>query len=180
MKNEIKFKEYMTLICELHDRVLSNMMKDLYWKVFEPFTDEQCEAAFKEIIYSSKFFPKPADFIEVLQGKKANRATGAWIDVLDSVKRIGNYSSVKFSDPVIHSVVTAMGGWPELCMMTNDEVKWKQKEFERLYEVIGAREGKHPDYLPGTTELENFRTGFETQKEIVQIGFDKQKIRMIQ
>ena len=29
---KIKFKEYMTLLCELHDRVLSNMMKDLYWK----------------------------------------------------------------------------------------------------------------------------------------------------
>ena len=29
MKNEIKFKEYMTMLCELHDKILSDMMKDL-------------------------------------------------------------------------------------------------------------------------------------------------------
>jgi hypothetical protein len=70
MKNEIKFKEYMTMLCELHDKILSDMMKDLYWKVLEPFTDEECERAFKELIYSTRFFPKPVDLIEILQGKK--------------------------------------------------------------------------------------------------------------
>jgi hypothetical protein len=171
MKNEIKYKEYMTILCEIYDRPLSNMMKDLYWKVLEPFTDEQCEAAFKEIIYSNRFFPKPADFREVLCGKAANKATEAWLEVLNSVARIGNYQSVKFDDPVIHSVIQVMGGWPQLCMMENSEQKWKQKEFERLYEVISAREGKHPKYLPGTHEMENFRTGHEVEPAIVEIGF---------
>ena len=63
MKNETKFKEYMAMMCELHDRTVSKLLTDLYWKVLEAYTDEQCEAAFKELIYSSKFFPKPADFV---------------------------------------------------------------------------------------------------------------------
>jgi hypothetical protein len=180
MKNEIKFKEYMATLCELHDRTLSKLLTDLYWKVFEPFADEQCEKAFQEVIYSSKFFPKPVDFLEILNGKKANRATEAWLDVLNAMKRIGNYQSVKFSDPVIHSVVNSMGGWPQLCMIESKEEHWKQKEFERLYEVISAQDGKHPSYLPGTTEMENYRTGFERGPEIVRIGFDKQKIKMLQ
>lgn len=180
MKNEIKFKEYLATLCELHDRTMSKLLTDLYWKVLEPFTDDECEKAFQDIIYSNKFFPKPVDFIEVLRGKKQNVATEAWLITLESVKRIGNYQSVKFADPVIHSVVQAMGGWPQLCMMETVDEKWKQKEFERLYEVIASREGKHPDYLPGTTEMENFKTGFEAEKEVVRIGFNKQKIRMIQ
>lgn len=180
MKNEIKFKEYLATLCELHDRTMSKLLTDLYWKVLGPFTDEQCEKAFKELIYSSKFFPKPVDFIEVLRGKNENRATEAWLIVLESVRRIGNYQSVKFNDPVIHSVVQAMGGWPQLCTMEMAEEKWKQKEFERLYEVILEQEGKHPDYLPGTHEMENFRTGFEKEQDVVRIGFDRQKIKMIQ
>lgn len=180
MKNVIKFKEYMTLLCELHDRILSDTMKDIYWKILEKFSDDECERAFKELIYSTKFFPKPADFLEVLCGKKENRATEAWLDVLNAVARIGNYQSVKFSDPLIHSVIQAMGGWPQLCMMDNDEVKWKQREFERLYDVIATRNGSHPDYLPGIHELENFRTGHDINQEVVRIGFDKNKIKMIQ
>lgn len=180
MKNEIKFKEYMTMICEMFDKKLSDMMKDLYWKMLEPFTDEQCEKVFQEIILSSKFFPKPADFMEILKGKKQDQATIAWIEVLNAVKRIGNYESVKFDDPVIHSVINVMGGWDQLAStMTTDEEKWKQKEFERLYEVISSRDGKHPEYLPGTHEQGNFTTGYEVKQEIVEIGF-KNKTKLLQ
>jgi hypothetical protein len=188
MTDEVKFKEYMTLLCELHDKILSDMMKDLYWKILEPFTNEQCEAAFKELIYSSRFFPKPADFKDILCGKIKNIATEKWIDVLSAVSRIGNYKSVKFSDSVIHSVINAMGGWPQLCTMTNDEVKWKEKEFERLYEVLSERGGKHPDYLPGSFETANTpekiamyeeRTGKSFQHEIVKIGFDESKTKLL-
>ena len=70
MKNEVKFKEYMATLCELYDRQISKLLTDLYWKILEPFTDEQCEEAFKEIISSCRFFPKPADFREVILGKK--------------------------------------------------------------------------------------------------------------
>lgn len=181
MKNEVIFKEYMAMLCELHNRTLSKLLTDLYWKVLEPFTDEQCEAAFKEIIYTGKFFPKPHDFIEALQGSKKNKATEIWIEVLSAVERIGNYQSVKFPDPVTHSIIQAMGGWPQLCMMESDEVKWKQKEFERLHEVIAGRGGDHPDYLPGTHEIENFKAGHDYQSSIVRIGFvKKEKNMMIQ
>lgn len=176
MKNETKFKEYMATLCELHDRTLSKLLTDLYWKVLEPYTDEQCEEVFKEIIYSSKFFPKPADIIEVIHGTKRNRATDAWLEVLESVKRIGNYQSVKFADTIIHSVIEVMGGWPQFGTMTNDEIKWKQKEFERLYEVMSSREGKHPEYLPGIFELENTRNGWPMQNEVIRIGYEKLKL----
>ena len=180
MKNEVKFKEYMATLCELHDRTMSKLLTDLYWRVLEPYTDEEAEKAFQEIIYTSKFFPKPADFIEALKGKVQNRATLAWLEVLEAVARIGNYQSVKFSDPVIHSVVNAMGGWPQLCMMEAKEEKWKQKEFERLYEIISAREGGHTGYLPGTHEMENHRAGYDVQNNIVMIGFARAKTKLLQ
>jgi hypothetical protein len=183
MTNEINFKEYMTLLCEMFDRNLSDIMKDLYWGILQPYTDEECEKAFKEIITSSKFFPKPADFIEVLRGKKEDQGVLAWIEVVNTLKSVGTYKSVKFSNPVIHSVIEAMGGWPQLGMMEVSEEKWKQKEFERLYEVMNHR-GNHPAYLSGTHEQSNSpamiaayeeRTGKKFKQEIVEIGFEERK-----
>lgn len=176
MKDEIKFKEYMATLCELHDKTMSSILVDLFWKVLEPFTDEQCEKAFQEIIMSSRFFPKPVDMIEVIQGKRDHESTRAWLLAYDAIGRVGNYSSVKFRDVIIHSVIEFMGGWPQFCSMISDEVKWKQKEFERLYQVISTREGCHPDYLPGTTEINNNANGWDVKTEIVRIGFETLKM----
>jgi hypothetical protein len=180
MNDREKFLKNMALICDMNDRKISEPLTDLYWKILEPFTDEECENAFKKIIQTCRFFPKPVDFMEILKGKKQDQATIAWIEVLNAVKRIGNYESVKFTDPVIHSVINVMGGWDQLAAtMTTDEEKWKQKEFERLYEVISSRDGKHPEYLPGTHEQQNFRMGNEYEREIIKIGFNN-KIKLLQ
>ena len=179
MKDREKFLKNMALICDMNDRKISEPLTDLYWKILEPFTDEECENAFKKIIQSCRFFPKPVDFIEILNGKKQDQATIAWIEVLGAVKSIGNYQSVKFSNPAIHSVINAMGGWPQLCLMESKEEKWKQKEFERLYDVINSRDGKHPEYLPGTHEMENFRMGNELEREIIKIGLDGKRKKLL-
>jgi hypothetical protein len=184
MNDKIKFKELMTALCELHDKKLSQTLADIYWESLNQFTDDQCIKVFKELILSSKFFPKPADFMEILKGKKEHNATIAWIEVLNAIKRIGNYESVKFADPVIHSVLQVMGGWDQLAAtMTTDEEKWKQKEFERLYQVM-ERRGDHPKYLPGYYESHNTpamiaeyedRTGDKWEQKIIEIGFEEQK-----
>jgi hypothetical protein len=176
MKDEVKFKEYVAALCEIHDKTISSLRMSLYWKTLEPFSDEECERAFKELIFSSKFFPKPAHFIELLRGKKEDQATRAWVKVLNAVKRYGNYVSIRFDDPIVHSVVCAMGGWPQLGLMKIEEEKWRQREFERLYEVL-SQEGEHPEYLPGICEIENSAKGYDVKAEIVKIGFED-KLRL--
>jgi hypothetical protein len=43
--------------------------------------------------------------------------------------------------------------------MEEKERPWKQKEFERLYQIIAARQGNHPPYLAGICEIENAAGG---------------------
>lgn len=176
MKDKIKFKEFMAMLCELHDKSMSSVLADLYWKVLEPFPDDICEQALREVTAASRFFPKPVDLIEAINGKREHESTRAWLQAYNTLCRIGNYPSVKFKDEAIHSVVQAMGGWPQFCSMVNDEVKWKQREFEKLYQVISSREGKHPAYLPGTTELDNGSKGLDIKPEIILIGFENLKM----
>jgi hypothetical protein len=177
LKNKAKFKEYMATLGEIHDKTISPMMMELYWKILGKFADADCERAFKSLIISARFFPKPIDVLEAIQGKQENRATEAWLSVLQTIKRAGNYQSIRFSDTAIHSVIQAMGGWPQICQMLTGEEKWKQKEFEKLYNVISERpSSKHPPYLPGSCEIESNARGYQFEPEIVSIGFEGQKL----
>ena len=109
------------------------------------------------------------DLMEALEGSQKDQAVEAWLRVTEAVKSIGNYQSVKFPDPVIHSCIDAMGGWEELGRVTNDEWKWKRKEFETLYPIM-ARRREHPKILLGTCDRENIGRGFQQEAKPVLIG----------
>jgi len=172
MKNDRLFKQYLTALSEIFGKEVSALLSSLYWETLKPFTDAECEQVFKEMIFSAKFFPKPADFLEILRGKQEDQAVRAWVKVVDAIRRVGNYQSVKFDDPVIHSVFKFWGGWGVTADWKEVDLKWKAKEFERLYAIM-ARGGKHPEYLPGTIEIQNAADGYEVEPEIVRIGFDE-------
>ncbi len=101
----------------------------------------------------------------------------AWIEVLETVKRVGHYQSVRFSDPVIHAVIDVMGGWVRLGDMKVDDEKWKQREFERLYEILSKNpRDRMPEYLPGLSEIQNAASGYEVKQEIISIGNERLQI----
>lgn len=178
-QDELKFAELMAVLAEVYDdgRPPSKLKMEVYYRALEQFDIGDIEKAVKGLIYGrvTASFPKPAEIIQEIRGTTSNQATGAWIDVLDTIKRVGHYQSVKFADPVIHSVINVMGGWPRLAgeMLIDDE-KWKQREFERLYEVLSKNpRGKHPDYLPGWIEVDNNAKGHQVETEIIKIGYER-------
>jgi hypothetical protein len=183
-----KFAVIMAMLAEVFNdgKEISKNKVELYFKALEKYEIDKISLAASNMIQARVYpsFPKPAEILQEINGTNADRATEAWIGVLNTVKNVGNYQSVKFADPVIHSVINVMGGWDNLAStMTVDEEKWKQKEFERLYQVMNRR-GNHSKYLPGTHELNNTpamlaeykaRTGEDWNQEIIEIGFDDQK-----
>ena len=175
MKDKTKFSEFMTIIAEMFEKTPSKAILEVYWKSIGPYSDDDCVKAFNEIIVKSRFFPKPVDIIETIRGTGTNRATGAWIKVLGTLRGVGSYQSVQFDDPVIHSVIETMGGWPEMGNLLVDDEKWKQREFEKLYPIMEKR-GNHPTHLSGKFELDNTAKGYlDYNEEPVKIGFDETK-----
>ena len=181
MKDRKLFLVNMATIGEVFDKQLSDSLLEVYWRILEPFDDSECLTIFKRIVIELKFFPKPAEMVSMLRGTGEERAINAWLEALGAVKRFGNYQSVKFSDPAIHSVIQSMGGWPQFALMSVAEEKWKQKEFERLYQVLAEnpRHGKHPEYLPGEHEIRNEAMGYDVKPQIGLIGFEREKVRLI-
>jgi len=181
-QDELKFAELMAVLTEVYDdgRPPSKLKMEVYYQALKGFDIMEIEKAVKGIIYSrgTASFPKPAEIIQEIRGTTSNQATMAWIEVLETVKRVGHYQSVRFFDPVIHSVIGVMGGWVRLAgSMTTDEEKWKQKEFEKLYEILSKYpRNKHPEYLPGLCEIQNAASGCEVKQEIISIGAERLQI----
>ncbi len=177
-QDELKFAELMTILAEVYDdgRPPSKLKMEVYYRALEQFDIEAIEKAVKGLIYTrtTASFPKPGEIIQEIRGTVSNQATMAWIDVLETVKRVGHYQSVKFADPVIHSVIEAMGGWVRLAGdMTLDEEKWTQKEFEKLYEVLAKNPREKLEYLPGLIEIQNAANGYKVESGVVKIGYER-------
>ncbi len=129
MKDEIKFKEYMTGLGEIHGKAITDTLKNIYWKVLSPFSDNQCEMAFTKLISTCKFFPKPAEFIEILRGDDKDKALTAWQEVM---KVLEQGSSIKNGE-VTSQCVHILGGWDHLSVKTYDELQWIEKRFIEHY-----------------------------------------------
>jgi hypothetical protein len=153
-----QFVKYMISLGEIFSKEITGTLLQFYWMVLKDFCEEEIKSAFNRATLTLKFFPKPAELLEIIQGNQNDKAMIAWEKVFNAIGRIGPYQSVVFDDPVIHSTIELMGGWIELGNITTDEIKWKQKEFEKIYLVM-VRKKKHPEHLAGIGEKENFKKG---------------------
>ena len=172
MKNKKMFGEYIALWSEMHSKELSDLLARAYWKALEPYSDEDCHTAFEKCSIECDWFPKIPHILERMPGNapEGDQASLAWAEVDKAVRTIGNYSSVQFSDPVIHSVIQAMGGWHELCQCSNDEWKWKRVEFEKLYPTM-KKKGDHDSYLLGDCEQsQRLNDRLDWVKPVAQVG----------
>ena len=93
--------------------------------------------------------------------------------------KAGQYQSVKFDDPVVHSVLQLMGGWGAVCRLEgHDDEKWQRIDFEKTYKALQGSGKEHPQYLPGAAEVQNSAKGFDPNKTVVLIGFKENQKKL--
>lgn len=110
----------------LTEPITEDTIRAWQW-AFEDYGDEQVAAAVRLHIKRSKWFPKPADLIELI----AEAAAGAellpevaWREVVREIGRLGRLRGHErqFSDPLIAAAVDAVG-WNLLCTTEIDEAR---------------------------------------------------------
>jgi hypothetical protein len=108
--------------------------------------------------------PQPSDLIRILQGDGPTQALHAWSKVLQAMRRVGAYHSIVFDDFRIHAVLSDMGGWIELCLQTEEELKFRGHEFQKRYRGYLLRRPSHyPNRLIGIFEHQNQLQGYPSQ-----------------
>lgn len=120
---------------------------------------------------AGQFLPKPADIVKLIEGNSTDKAVTAWALVVDAIRRQGPYMSVDFNDARTARIVVEMGGWVKVCEVTNDELPFRQREFENRYrsmlntnEHLGAS-----SRVAGLIEADNARLSLQAPDNVVQL-----------
>ena len=171
MKAEDKreFNEIMQRALEFYDKELSAGALQLYWDCVKKFSMDDFRMAMSSCLTNpdtGQFMPKPADIIRMLEGSNQNQAAIAWSKVMEAIGRVGPYRDVVFDDAIIHRAISDMGGWINICGMTDDDVPFRGNEFEKRYQGYSARNilPDHVNVLPGLSNLHNNAEGLRLQK----------------
>ncbi len=172
--NYKKFTEIMFILADLYNssQPISEMKLDIYFNIFKEYPIDVFNQAVNSIIKTRTVnnFPKPAEIILEIEGSSADKSLTAWLQVTETIARVGAYKSVQFDDPVIHTVISEMGGWPKVCEVLEDDLKWMQKDFERLYQLCKTWPTKITR-LVGLVEQQNSASDYNRfNSPVVQIG----------
>jgi len=157
--NRKDFTKKIFKLALIFDYEMTAEKEDIYWNIFKNYSEDQINKAFNLAITTYKFFPKPAELIEFIEGNTESKSIKAWQQVREAISKYGAYSSVVFADKVIHKIIDLIGGWQKICSINEDEIKWIQKEFERLYQLYQNQTIDYPDRLIGIVEEHNRNLG---------------------
>jgi len=160
MNRESDYKEFidiMNILGAAFNRKMNELLYKAYWQSLRDIDIGSFKRSAESVLKTSRFFPTIADLRNEPSAK--DRALLAWEAVIKGVQLYGYYESVKFQDPIIHSVIRAMGGWK---MVSASELNnYDQKTFCDFYAAFSNSNGeKSSEHIKGFheeyNEIENF------------------------
>lgn len=155
------FAEMLGAVYELYNRPLSETILGMWWEALQPYDLAAVRGAFNRHAMNpdqGQFIPKPADIVREFGGTTADASMLAWSKVVGGIKKFGTHVSVAFDDPIIHRVVTDLGGWYWLGQQTEKEMPFVENRFRLAYRawrqrgLVGSESVR---YLFGYFELQN-------------------------
>lgn len=168
---------------DLYSKTISEFAIGLYFNALKEYDLPAVRQAFDRCVKnpdSGQFMPKPADLINMITGSSLDQSHAAWVKVDKAIRQVGTYASVVFDDPLIHKVVTDMGGWVTMGNKQEDEWPHVQRHFQNQYKGFCLR-GERPEYEPilvGLADATNAPHGFKSRSVPVLIG-DQEKAAQV-
>src|SRR3990167_3579737 len=123
---------------ELHDKEISDIITEIFFQTLSAFSIEDIEQAAGELVKRLKFFPKPADFIEILDSNEDELALLSWVSVCEAMSECA-WGAVRFDDPATGNAVKALGGHIRIKEMDERAFGYVKNDFIRLYKIYRRR-----------------------------------------
>lgn len=137
---------------------MAGKQRDAYWLLLRESDPAAVMANAIRLARSARArygVPKPG---ELLGADDEAPALLAWHSLMRAIERHGHYDSVAFEDRVLSACVEALGGWMVVSawpMTEERELRFQQREFERLYAALAARGAVGPEKFAGRIEAHN-------------------------
>lgn len=140
-----KFKSVIAGMCEVYDRVPSEVLLKVFWEDFKDFTIEEFSKAVSDHRKDpdqGMFFPKTAHLMKQLKGNSKDqqrsiegKAELAWSEITAHLQYHGPYKTFKSNDGVALAAFHAVGGMSKLSTADYEKMTWIKKEFISMYET---------------------------------------------
>lgn len=181
-EDRAEFARVITGAYDFYGKELSDFALSVWWQSMQQFDLVAVREALGKHCMNpdtGQFLPRPADVVRMMEGSTLDSAVVAWTKVDRAVQVVGTYATVAFDDPLIHRVLTDMGGWPQLGRKPADEWPFVAKEFQTRYRGFKTRKEKpeYPPKLPGIFDMHNDQRGF-SQQPVTLIGNTEQAKRV--
>jgi hypothetical protein len=160
------FKQCMITLSEYFGKDLSPIAIEAYHDALGDFSDDEMRRATKLSLKTKQFMPKAVELVELVRGGAQDASIEALERVEYAFKAVGKYRSVDFEDKAINATVRLMGGWPELCELTEDEWRrFRSKDFQKIYASMRSKPVPTDTglALPGIAEAENLKGGRDVE-----------------
>lgn len=155
--DDTKFVQALLVLGEVFNEQISEMRMEAYRMALADYDMAAIERACKSAMTSLKFFPKPVELIELIEGNAEDRANQAW-GTLYAATTDSGYSSVRFLDPAAAVAVDAVfQGWIQACQVlsqcSSEMLAHYRNHFIKQY--VAARRNRRDveTYRPGLSEL---------------------------
>jgi hypothetical protein len=171
LTERMNFAECLMGLGALYGKPVNEFLIEIYWQACAKYEFQDVQKSLQAHVNNpdqGQFMPKPADIVRYLEGTSHTQALQAWSEVMKGISSAGCYSSVVFDDPIIHAVLSEMGGWISICKINEEELPFKAREFEKRYAAYVLHKPKnYPSYLVGLIELQNSAHGHPFEKPLL-------------
>ena len=131
-----KIAEAFTALCELHEKQISPVASKMYIEVLKEFSADQITLAISQSIKKHKWFPKPAELIELIIGSSPKIEDIAETQanfVITQVRKLGSWRTPVFTDPITRDLMNSRFKFTSLCQQTESDMQWFAKQFKDAY-----------------------------------------------
>ena len=151
-----EFGNILAVLSQMFNESVSEMRAEAYWIALRDCELSALKHAALKAMQSLKFFPKPAELRELLDGAGEDDAEKAWQQYKAEARRVGGYNSPTLDAALAETLVVVFGSWEAACWADYSPEMWasKRKEFGRTYRILRQRGLKGQSQLSGFFERE--------------------------
>ena len=130
--------------------------------------------ACREAIRTARFFPRPVELRDTIEGHTEDRAEMAWILVQREVRRVGYTGVPEFPDTATERAALELyGGWDRLCAClpaSGPELLGVAKQFKSTFGAYARRDQREVAGLLGASKQDARKALANVKAELVKRG----------
>lgn len=131
-----RFAELMAGLAETYAEPISKVRGSMYFDALSDLTIDQVELGVRLALRRSKFFPRPAEIREHVEGNTDDRAAEAWASLMNAIRRVGYVRLPELEPATMETVRRLFGTWRRCCELMpagGPELQGWQKRFTTMY-----------------------------------------------